>query len=85
MRHLLVTIDNANAPDVAHVVTEHYLGYDTDSADAPGIEVVDLICEGWWHHNTNAGRVHDHPEHPGRGWSTTSHRLCLPVYVPAHR
>lgn len=40
-----------------------------------------IVQEGWWHPNTNSGRVHDHPEHPGRGWSSSSHRLCEPVYT----
>lgn len=39
------------------------------------------VAEGWWHPNVNAGRVHDHPESPGRGWSTASHRLCEQVYT----
>ena len=40
-----------------------------------------LVAEGWWHPNTNAGRVHDHPDNPGRGWSVANHRLCEPVYT----
>lgn len=40
-----------------------------------------LVQEGWWHPNVNAGRVHDHPANPGRGWSAASHRLCEPVYT----
>jgi hypothetical protein len=35
VRYLLVSIDNANAPDVAHVVSEFYLGYGVDDADVP--------------------------------------------------
>lgn len=39
------------------------------------------VAEGWWHPNVNAGKVHEHPERPGRGWSEASHRLCEPVYT----
>lgn len=38
---------------------------------------------GWWHHNVNAGRVHEHPANPGGGWSAASHRLCERVAVLA--
>lgn len=35
---------------------------------------------GWWHHNVNAGKIHDHPANPGRAWSHAMHRLCEQVY-----
>lgn len=34
---------------------------------------------GWWARDVNAGRIHEHPETPGRGWSVTSHRACVQV------
>jgi hypothetical protein len=39
------------------------------------------VCEGWWHPNVRSGQVHDHPENPGRGWSSASHRQCEQVYT----
>lgn len=39
------------------------------------------VCEGWWHPNVKSGQVHEHPEKPGRGWSSASHRLCEQVYT----
>lgn len=39
------------------------------------------VCEGWWHPNVKSGQVHDHPENPGGGWSSASHRLCELVYT----
>lgn len=41
------------------------------------------VEQGWWHPNVKDGRVHEHPEHPGGGWSAASHRLCEPVYTLA--
>jgi 5'-nucleotidase len=45
------------------------------------------VAEGWWHPNTKAGQVHDHPLNPGRSWSVASHGMCEPVYTkrPAKR
>jgi hypothetical protein len=45
VRYLLVSIDNANAPDVAHVVSEFYLGYGVDDADVPDVQVRELTAE----------------------------------------
>jgi len=39
------------------------------------------VNEGWWHPSVNAGRVHSHPENPGRSWSVVMHRQCEPVYT----
>lgn len=37
--------------------------------------------KGWWAPNVKAGQIHDHPENPGRSWSSATHRLCEPVYT----
>jgi hypothetical protein len=39
------------------------------------------VCEGYWHPRVKSGQVHAHPEQPGRGWSSASHRQCEPVYT----
>lgn len=80
-RFLLVIADGVSGPDVGHVASEYYLGYGVDESEVAGVEIRDVVAEGWWHPNTNAGRVHDHPENPGGGWSQASHRLCEPVYT----
>lgn len=79
-RHMIVIVDGASAPEVAHVVSEHYLGYGVDASEISGVDVRELVEEGWWHPNTNAGKVHGHPERPNGNWSVTNHRLCEPLY-----
>lgn len=48
-------------------------------AEAAGDGV--YVEEGMWHYSVRSGQVHDHPASPGRGWSSTSHRQCEPVYT----
>jgi len=55
-----------------------------ERAEGAGLRVAEpatYVCEGWWHLNVKDGRVHDHPENPGGGWSSASHRLCERVFT----